>query len=120
MNLIKDLRKEFKTPDLRVVVAVTGNWGWKLEEVIQGKKTPEQRQTAVAPIEAVRNAQVAVSRRPEFKGTVATAETRDFWRPRETFGGNKQGVHWNANGESYWLIGEAMGREMVELLKKDR
>jgi hypothetical protein len=24
--------------------------------------------------------------------------------------------HWNGNGESYWLMGEAMGREMVKLL----
>ena len=56
--------------------------------------------------------------RPEFKGTVATVETRDFWRSQEQFGGNNQGIHWNGNGESYWLMGEAMGKAMVELLKK--
>ncbi len=59
---------------------------------------------------------IAVARRPEFKGAVACAETRDFWRPREKFGGDKQGNHWHGNGESYWLIGEAMGKEMVKLL----
>jgi len=59
---------------------------------------------------------LAVPLRPEFKGTVATAETRDFYRPQERFGGNSQGIHWHGNGESYWLMGEAMGREMVKLL----
>jgi hypothetical protein len=49
---------------------------------------------------------------------VAVAETRDFYRPQEPFGGNKQTIHWHANGESYWLMGEAMGREMVKLLKQ--
>lgn len=58
----------------------------------------------------------AVAKRPEFSGTVAFAETRGFWRPQEKFGGNKQGNPWHANGESYWLIGEAMGSAMVKLL----
>jgi len=52
----------------------------------------------------------------DHKGNVATAETRDFWRPRETHGGNGTEEHWNANGESYWLIGEAMAGEMLTLL----
>jgi len=101
-NLIKDLRKEFKTPDMKVVVAVTGNYGRK-EDI-----SPAQRK--------VIEAQLAISRRLEFKATVATAETRDFYRPQGQYGGNKQWYHWHGNGESYWLIGEAMGREMVKLL----
>jgi hypothetical protein len=72
-----------------------------------------------AAIRKVTRAQLAVSRRPEFKRTVATAETRHFWRPREEFGGHGTDTHWNANAESYWLIGEAMGREMVKLLEGD-
>lgn len=102
--LIKDLRKEFKAPAMKVVVATTGFEGWK------GK--PSNDPVARKVIEA----QLAISKRPEFKGTVATAETRDFYRSQEKFGGNNQGIHWHANGESYWLIGEAMGREMVKLL----
>ena len=115
-NLIKDLRKELSAPAMKTVVAVTGNWGRGLEDVLKGKKTKEQKDAAVAPVRKVIAAQLAVSKRPEFKGTVATTETRDFWRPRETFGGNRQGYHWNANGESYWLIGEAMGETMLTLL----
>jgi len=100
-NLIKDLRKEFKTPDMKAVIAVTGFGGRGAEGEGQMK---------------VIAAQLAVPLRPEFKGTVATVETRDFWRPNKEFGGSGQGIHWNGNGESYWLMGEAMGREMVKLL----
>ena len=64
----------------------------------------------------VQDAQLAIAKRPEFKGNAATTETRDFYRPQEKFGGNKQGIHWHGNGESYWLMGEAMGRDMVKLL----
>lgn len=117
VNLIKDLRKDLSAPDMKVVVSVTGNWGWDLADVVQGKKTQQEKDAATAPIQKVRDAQQAVSKRPEFKATVATTETRDFWRPQEQFGGGKQGYHWNTNGESYWLIGEAMGKTMIELFK---
>jgi len=101
-NLITDLRKEFKAPDMKAVIAVTGFGGRGAEGEGQLK---------------VIAAQLAVPLRPEFKGTVATVETRDFWRPVEQFGsGGGGGIHWNGNGESYWLMGEAMGREMVKLL----
>jgi len=110
-NLIKDLRKEFKAPGMKAVIAVTGFGG----------RDPKDAKTGAAP-KGYENqlkviaAQLAVPLRPEFKGTVATVETRDFWRPNKEFGGSTQGIHWNGNGESYWLMGEAMGREMVRLL----
>jgi hypothetical protein len=110
-NLITDLRKEFKTPDMKVVIAVTGFGGRDLEG--DSDKTKETHLKVIA-------AQLAVPLRPEFKGTVATVETRDFWRPNKQFGGSTQGIHWNGNGESYWLMGEAMGREMVKLLKNKK
>ena len=102
-NLIKDLRKDLNAPAMKSVIAVTGFGGWKPEF---GKAEGEQ----------VIAAQFAVSKRPEFKGAVVTVETRDFYRPQDPFGGNKQGIHWHANGESYWLVGEAMGRGMLGLL----
>jgi len=116
-NLIKDLRKEFDAPDMQTVVAVTGCFGRDFADLVQGKTTQEQKDAATKWWRMVRDAQVAISQRPEFKGNVATVETRDFWRPREEFGGSKQGIHWNSNGESYWLMGEAMGRTMVDLLR---
>jgi len=52
---------------------------------------------------------------PEFAGTVTSVDTRDFWRevgesPRG------QDYHYNRNPETYLLVGEAMGREMVKML----
>lgn len=102
-NLIKDLRQELKAPAMKAVIAVTGFGG---------------RDNRQAEQQKVIESQWAVPLRPEFKGTVATVETRDFWRPQDQFGGNNQGIHWNGNGESYWLMGEAMGKAMTELLKE--
>ncbi|MCX6903503.1 MAG: hypothetical protein NTW03_08505 [Verrucomicrobia bacterium] len=112
-NLIKDLRKEFNAPGMKAVIEVTGFGG----------RDPKDAKTGAAP-KGYENqlkviaAQLAVPLRPEFRGTVATVETRDFWRAQEQFGGNNQGIHWNGNGESYWLMGEAMGQAMGDLLKK--
>jgi alpha-galactosidase len=102
-NLIKDLRKEFSSPDMKAVIAVTGYGGWD---------------NTNAGLKKVQEAQLALPKRTEFKGNVATVETRDFYRSQEKFGGNNQGIHWNGNGESYWLMGEAMGQAMVKLQGK--
>ncbi|MEI7899563.1 MAG: sialate O-acetylesterase [bacterium] len=110
VNLITDLRKDVKAPDMNVVIAITGFGGRELA----GFAKAEQK----VAIGNVIGAQLAVAKRPEFKGKVAAAETRDFYRPQDPFGGNKQTIHWHGNGESYWLVGEAMGREMVSLLRQ--
>ncbi len=102
-NLIKDLRKEFDAPDMKAVIAVTGYGGWE---------------NTNAGLKIVQEAQLALPNRPGFKGNVATVETRDFYRSQEKFGGNNQTIHWHGNGESYWLMGEAMGQAMVEMMKK--
>jgi Carbohydrate esterase, sialic acid-specific acetylesterase len=113
-NLIQDLRKEFNAPAMKVVIATTGFGG----------RDPKDAKTGAAP-KGYENqlkviaAQLALSARPEFKGAAATVETRDFWRAPEQFGSNGGGdVHWNSNGESYWLMGEAMGQAMVEMLNE--
>ena len=48
---------------------------------------------------------------PEFAGTVFTADTRDLWRESAVSPSN-QDYHWNHNGESHFLIGDAMGQGM--------
>ena len=51
---------------------------------------------------------------PEFTGTVASVDTRGFWRNRgESPTGT--GYHYNHNAETYVLIGDALGRAMVRL-----
>ena len=76
--------------------------------------------STIAPL-TVAQAQLAVSGEtgnyPEFKGNVKTVETRDFWREAEISPRN-QGFHYNQNAETYMLVGEALGRGMIELLAK--
>jgi hypothetical protein len=77
------------------------------------KPGPDDRRTRII------EAQMAVAdpkKYPEFEGTVASVETRDFFRDKPDSPGD-QIYHWNNNCESYWLIGEAMGKAMVSLLR---
>ena len=62
-------------------------------------------------------AQLAVGdpkKHPEFAGTVRSVDTREFWRNVEASPAN-QGYHYNRNAETYLLVGDALGRVMVEL-----
>lgn len=129
VNLIDDVRKDLNAPRLRTVVAVTGNWGpgteryrthlagyAKSQEIPVDQFMKQRGSELLESLMAIRKAQRAVSNLPQFKDTVATADTCDAWRPREKFGGRGTWQHWNANGESYWLIGEAMAKQMIKLL----
>ena len=102
VNLIQDLRKEFKVPDMRAVVATVGFGGWELSENYTG----------------VHAAQMAVGdpkQHPDFAGKVASVDTRGFWRAQgESPTGT--GYHYNHNAETYVLTGDALGRAMVGLL----
>jgi hypothetical protein len=67
---------------------------------------------------AVINAQLAVSntnKYPEFVGNVKTIESRGYWRDVASSPQN-QGYHYNRNSETYMLVGDALGRAMIDLL----
>ncbi len=102
VNLINDVRKEFKTPKLPVVVATVGFGGHNMSEKFL----------------RILQAQLAVGdakQHPEYAGTVASVDTRDFWREVDQSPTN-QDYHYNRNAETYMLIGDALGRAMVGLL----
>jgi alpha-galactosidase len=102
VNLINDVRKEFKKPKLPVVVATVGFGGHNMQEKFL----------------RILKAQLAVGdakQHPEYAGTVASVDTRDFWREVDESPTN-QDYHYNRNAETYMLIGDALGREMVRLL----
>jgi hypothetical protein len=102
-GLIRDLRSEFKQPDLPVVVAALGQHG--------NTMSPNTRK--------VHDAQMAVSdpaRHPAFKDNVASIDTVPFYFPKEKSPGGREWDYQN-NAESFLLIGEAMGGEMLDLLK---
>jgi hypothetical protein len=103
VNLINDLRKEFKTPKLPVVVATVGFNGYDL--------IPEYTE--------ILKAQAAVgdpAQHPEYKGQVATVDTRPFWREVDD-SPKGEDYHYNRNAETYLAVGDALGRAMVDLLE---
>ena len=115
VNLIQDLGKEFKAPDMKSVIALTGFGGWQDAPPRETHKDEDVR--FIKAKRKVIESQLAVAKRFEFKGVVTTVETRDFWRDKRIYGQREYETHWNGNGESYWLMGEAMGLSMVGLLK---
>lgn len=101
-NLINDVRKEFDTPKLPVVVATIGFGGHNMQEKFLN----------------IHQAQMAISdakKHPEYVGTVASVDTRDFWREVDE-SPKGEDYHYNRNAETYMLIGDALGRAMVRLL----
>jgi alpha-galactosidase len=105
-HLINTLRKEFDAPKAPFVVAscgFNGGEGWG----------------AGSSAEMIFNAQMNVgdpAKHPDFAGTVKSVDTRPFYRKPEVSPRN-QSFHYNGNAETYMLVGEAMGKAMVELNK---
>jgi hypothetical protein len=98
VNLVSDLRKEFKVPTLPVVVGELGNGGPVTEgEMFEFRKAQEEG------TKQIKNA--------------LFIETTDFARPAELSPCPTHEHHWFANAESYFLIGEAAGEGMKSLLK---
>lgn len=99
-NFIRDVRKDLDAPKLPFVIGGSGFGGW-------GQKIDRRLM--------IMNAQEAVTKHDEFVGNTKYVETRSFFRdgpisPRPIR------YHWCCNAETYWLIGDGMGKAMVELL----
>ena len=101
VNFIRDIRKDLGVKNLPFVIAETG---------MGGKEEKHPRALALM------KAQAAVADYKEFKGNVAFVGTREFWREKEV-SPSGQGYHWNTNAETYYLIGEAMGRAMLTMCR---
>lgn len=98
VNLVTDLRKEFKEPDLPVVVGELGNGGpVKDGDMFEFRKAQEEG------TKQIRNA--------------LFIRTTDFARPAGMSLTGSCGHHWHGNAESYFLIGDALGEGMKRLLK---
>lgn len=101
-HFIRDIRKDLGVPKLPFVIAETG---------MKGHEDKHPRALSL------QRAQAAVAEYDEFQGNVAFVGTKDFYRPPEE-SPTRQGYHWNSNAETYYLIGEAMGRAMLDLLER--
>ena len=130
VHLIKDLRKEFKAPDMKAVVGVMGVNGVKVEEV-----NVKQRE--------VREGQRFVNTVPEFKGNVKAIESAPLLHPDiiaiKTAGwvnkerdldkqpltdaetamlgraNSDKGFHYFGEGRFFILLGKAFADTMLEL-----
>jgi len=100
-NLIRDLRKDLKSPNLPVVVTALAT----------NKHMNEQCQQ-------VHDAQMAVAdaaKYPGFSGNVKSVDSLKACKPKQQSVGGRD--PYSGHAASYLEIGEAMGKAMLELMK---
>jgi hypothetical protein len=98
VNLVADVRKELGVPDLPVVVGELGNGGPAKE----GSSMATFRKAQAEGTQRIRNA--------------LFVKTTDFARPKDLSPNRGHGHHWFGNAESYFLVGDALGKAMLKLL----
>ena len=101
VHLITDVRAKYNKPRLPVVIGELGNGG------------PQAGKNMLA----IRAAQKAAADRRELGGNVSFVSTTAFARAKEHSPNVTHGHHWFGNAESYFLIGDALGKAMVNLKK---
>jgi len=99
-NFIRDVRKDLGVPKMPFVIGGSGFGGWQ-------QSIPRRLK--------IMEAQEAVAKYDEFKDNVRYVETRSFFRDGDV-SPRPIRYHWCCNAESYYLIGDGMGKAMVELL----
>jgi len=103
-DLINDVREVFNKPNLPFVIATTGMAVGSAEAApYSGYTEVEKAQLWASGVDQPAN--------------VLSSDTRPFWRdPANSPATTGQGFHWNYNAESLFLIGKALGDDMVNLL----
>lgn len=101
VTLIKQLRKEFNSPDAKFVLATLGQ-----TDIIPAKGTDKEILYAMLSVDG------RTGKYPEFTGNVATVYSHPLSK------GGASNSHYNGNAETYMDIGEAMGKAMVDLSKE--
>jgi len=101
VNLIKDLRREWNAPRLPISIAVSGFGGYNMrdDDIIRS-------QFGAANL----------TRHPELECCVVACETRGFWREAQYSPNEQEGYHFNHNAETYFLIGKAIARGMMQAI----
>ncbi|MDP6044110.1 MAG: sialate O-acetylesterase, partial [Phycisphaerae bacterium] len=99
---IRDLRKDLGVANLPFVIANSGFGGRKSHGGVVGRL---QKMVQPAQTAAAKNAE-----------NVTCVDTRNFHRPEDKSPGRGDIEHWFSNAESYFLIGDAMGKAMKQML----
>jgi hypothetical protein len=99
--LIADLRAELKTPKLPCIIVGTGRGGHNETEFPQ-----------------IIQIQQHIASLPEHRGNVAFVETRDFWPAEDARDAYRHpsNERWFDNAESFYLMGKAIGDQMIKML----
>lgn len=106
-NLLRDLRKDLGAPNLPMVVGELGQSG--PEEQIPKRYRKKHM--------SFRAQQESVSKMPEFKDTVRYVKTSPYVvKDKPHFDG---GYHYFGRADTFFHIGDAFGKAMVKLLKKE-
>ncbi len=99
VNFAKDIRAEFGAPELLFVVGELGNGG------------PAKEGSGMQTFRAAQRSGTARIDNAVFVPTAA------FARPKELSPNTGHGHHWFGNAESYFLVGDALGRAAVEIVE---
>ncbi|PHS12730.1 MAG: sialate O-acetylesterase [Blastopirellula sp.] len=102
VHLVNDVRKHFDTPKLPVIIGELGNGGPKANENML----------------TIRQAQKQAAKSFGTRGNVVFVQTSQFARPAEESPNVGHGHHWFGNAESYFLIGDALGKAMIKLVDR--
>ena len=106
VNFIRDVRKELGTPRLPVVIGELGMAGVQVNPRYAHKHY------------AIRKAQKAPSRMPEFAGAVRYARTSPFVvKEGKAYDG---GYHYRGRADTFYKIGIGFGEAMQELLEQQQ
>ena len=104
VHLIQDLRKELKSPALPVVVGELGNLADEAGKNLKIIRAQQKKGAADG----------------RLGGNVVFVPTTGFARPKDQSPNVGHGHHWFGNAESYFLIGDALGRAMLKLQAEKR
>jgi hypothetical protein len=130
VHLIRDLRAAWRAPSLAVSIAVAGFDGFTGEEATRApahcwddgsdKTTCNcagDRGCRRLDVVLSQFAAVNATRHPELNGHAIAMETRGFWREARFSPNKGQGYHYWHNAETYFLVGQAMAKGMLQMLE---
>jgi len=106
IHFIKDVRHNLQAPGLPFVLINCGQGGLQ--------PTPDKWMSNVQRFIVQAQADAAAS--PEFSGNVALVDSRPFWKD-SLESPAREIHHYNRNAGTYFLMGNAAGYAMIELLK---
>lgn len=99
VDLVNDVRLAWDKPDLPVVVGELGNGG----------------KDAGKNMKQFRRQQSRIDAHPPFVGNVLFVPTIQHARPADESPNVSHLHHWSGNAESYLLVGDSLGKKMVQL-----